>query len=103
MNTTLVVAVVIGVPILLLFMLAGRQLIHAPTLTGVFVVLGSGSLLVMVLTHVAEGLHLFRFMGWGQRHSPGHYLDLVSVYAGIAFLVAASLCPLLRKRDLSSR
>ena len=67
-------------------------------MTNVFLVLGAGSLLVMVLTHVAEGLHLFPTMGWGQRHSPGHYLDLVSVYAGIAFLVAASLCPLLRRQ-----
>ena len=99
MNTTLVVAVVIGVPILLLFILAGRRFMHAPTLTGLFLVLGAGSLLVMVLTHLAEGLRLFPFMGWGQRHSPGHYLDLGSVYAGIAFLVAASLCPLLWRRS----
>jgi hypothetical protein len=82
MNPTLAVALIIGVPIPLLFILAGRRFIHTPTLSGLFVVLGSGSLLVMVLTHVAEGLHLFPSMGWGQRHSPGHYLDLVGVYAG---------------------
>jgi hypothetical protein len=62
-------------------------------------VLGAASLLVMDLTHVAEGLNLFPAMGWGQRYSPGHYLDLLSVYVGIAFLVAASLCPLLRRQD----
>ena len=98
MNATLVVALIIGVPILLLLILAGRQFIRTPTLSGVFLVLGAASLLVMVLTHVAEGLHIFPFMGWGQRRSPGHYLDLGSVYVGVAFLVAASLCPLLRKR-----
>ena len=96
---TLLVAFVIGVPILLLFVLAGRRFVHAPTLSGGFLVLGAASLVVMVLTHVAEGLHLFSFMGWGQRHSPGHYLDLGSVYLGIAFLVAACLCPLLRTRS----
>ena len=98
MNATLVVALVIGVPILLLFILAGQRFVRTPTLSGLFLVLGAGSLLVMVLTHVAEALHLFLFMGWGQRRSPGHYLDLGSIYVGIAFLVAASLCPLLRRR-----
>jgi hypothetical protein len=98
MNMTLTVAIVIGAPILLLVVLSGRRVASAPTVTNVFTLLGATSLLVMVLTHVAEALNLFPTMGWGQRHSVGHYLDLVSVYAGIAFLVAASLCPLLRRR-----
>jgi hypothetical protein len=97
MNMTIVVAVLIGVPISLLFVLATRRFVRIRTLSGLFLMIGSASLLVMVLTHVAEGLHLFPFMGWGQHHSLGHYLDLLSVYAGIAFLVAASLCPLLRR------
>jgi hypothetical protein len=99
-NRTLLLAVAIGVPILLLFMLAGRRFARYPTLSGFFLVLGAGSLVVMVLTHIAEALHLFPFMGWGHSHSAGHYLDLGSVYAGIGFLVAASLCPLLRKDSL---
>jgi hypothetical protein len=95
---TVVVALIIGVPILLLFVLATRRFISRPTVSGAFLVLGAASLSVMVLTHIAEGLRLFPGMGWGRRHSPGHYLDLLSVYAGIAFLVAASLCPLLRRQ-----
>jgi hypothetical protein len=98
MNATLVVALIISVPILLLFILAGRRLLHTRTLSDVLLVVGAGSLLLMVLTHIAEGLHILPFMGWGQRRSLGHYLDLGSVYVGIAFLVAASLCPLLRRR-----
>jgi len=31
-------------------------------------------LAVVVLTHVAEALHLFPWMHWGQEHSVGHYL-----------------------------
>jgi hypothetical protein len=62
---------------------------------------GAGSLFVMVVTHIAEALNLFPSMGWGQRHSFGHALDVVSVYVGIGCLVAASLCPLLRRRNLS--
>jgi hypothetical protein len=37
---------------------------------------------LIVLTHVAEALHLFPFMGWGREHGVGHYQDLAS--AGIA-------------------
>jgi len=103
MNITLVVALAIGAPILLLFVLAGRKFVLAPTLSGLFLVLGSGSLFVMVLTHIAEALNFFPWMGWGQRHSAGHYLDLLSAYLGIGLLVAASLCPLLRRRELRMR
>src|SRR5262245_53939363 len=102
MNMTLVVALLIGAPILLLFILAGRRVLLAPTVSGVFLVVGAGSLFVMVLTHIAEALNLFPSMGWGQRHSPGHTLDVLSVYLGIGFLVAASLCPLLR-RNLTAK
>ena len=35
-------------------------------------VLGVGSMIVVVLTHVCEAFHLFPEMGWGLKHSPGH-------------------------------
>jgi succinate dehydrogenase/fumarate reductase cytochrome b subunit len=40
--------------------------------------LGSASLVLVVLAHVCEGLRLFPTMGWGLEHSAGHYLDLCS-------------------------
>jgi hypothetical protein len=43
---------------------------------------GSGFLLVVVLAHVCETFHLLTGMGWGQEHSPGHYLDLASATLG---------------------
>jgi hypothetical protein len=49
--------------------------------------IGASGLLLVVLTHVAEALHLFPFMGWGLEHSVGHYLDLGS--AGIAVTLFA--------------
>jgi len=49
---------------------------------------GSGCLLVVVLTHVAERWDFLPGMGWGQPDSPGHYLDLFSAIVGIALLVA---------------
>jgi hypothetical protein len=50
---------------------------------------GCGCLTVMVLTHVAERLHILPGMGWGLPDSPGHYLDLVSAIAGIALLLTS--------------
>ena len=45
-------------------------------------------LVIVVLTHIAEELHLFPGMGWGLPDSPGHYLDLVSAAIGGALLIA---------------
>jgi len=47
---------------------------------------GAACLVIVVLTHVAETLHLFPGMGWGQPNSPGHYLDLVSAILGCTLL-----------------
>ena len=45
--------------------------------------LGAGCLLVVVLTHVCEALHLFPSMHWGLKHSVGHYLDFWSAVLGL--------------------
>ena len=47
---------------------------------------GSLCLVVVVLTHVAEELHVFPGMGWGLPNSPGHYLDLYSTIIGLILL-----------------
>ena len=49
--------------------------------------LGAGGLVVVILAHVCEGVHLFPGMGWGLKHSAGHYLDLC------AAIVALTLFP----------
>jgi hypothetical protein len=49
---------------------------------------GVGCLVIVVLTHVCEKLHLFPVMGWGLRNSPGHYLDLSAAILGLAFFPA---------------
>jgi len=45
--------------------------------------------LVVVLTHIAERLHVLPGMGWGLPNSPGHYLDLISAVAGTFLILAA--------------
>ena len=61
-------------------------------------VLGTGFLVVVVLTHVAEALHLFPWMHWGQEHSVGHYLDLWSAVLGLTLFPVGYLMHVLTKR-----
>jgi hypothetical protein len=61
-----------------------------------------GSVIVVVLTHVAEALHIFPSMGWGLPDSAGHYLDLVSAILGCVLLALGLLMALSRRRSRSS-
>jgi hypothetical protein len=59
---------------------------------------GAACLIIVVLTHVAEALHLFPGMGWGQPDSPGHYLDLASAILGCTLLLIGLLGSTLTQR-----
>jgi hypothetical protein len=47
--------------------------------------LGAGCLVIVVLSHLSEALHLFPIMHWGEGHSVGHYLDLSSAFSASHF------------------
>jgi len=66
-------------------LLAGAAIVFASGKTvGAFLQLcGAGCLVVMVLTHVAEALHVLPWMQWGLAQSAGHYLDLGSAVLGL--------------------
>jgi len=53
--------------------------------------IGAACLVVVVLTHLAEALQIFEFMGWGQPDSAGHYLDLTSAILGCTLLAVGLL------------
>jgi len=53
---------------------------------------GCGCLVLMLLTHVAERLHVLPGMGWGMPNSPGHYLDLVSAILGFVYSRRPASC-----------
>jgi len=57
------------------------------TLGRIFLLFSLACLLIVVLTHVAEALHIFPAMGWGLPNSTGHCLDLVSAVLGAALLL----------------
>ena len=51
-----------------------------------------------VLTHVAEHFDLLPSMGWGQPHSPGHYVDLVTFVAGVMLVLIGTVSRIVGKR-----
>ena len=55
--------------------------------------------MVVVLTHVCEGLHLFPWMHWGLEQGIRHYLDFWSAVLGFTLFPVGYLFHALRKRQ----
>ena len=86
MNVTLLKALVVLVPGIMLLIGSITLCRRHKTVYPLLQLLGAGSLVVVALTHVFEALHAFSSMGWGQENSVGHYIDLCSaVLAGTLF------------------
>jgi hypothetical protein len=65
-TATLEKAVVLTVPVALLLRVSVARFARAKTLSAVLQLLGSECLVIVVLTHVAEALHVLRSMGLGR-------------------------------------
>ena len=83
MNVTLFKALVALVPTCMLFSGSAVLFVRRKSESSFLQLLGAGCLVVVVLTHVSEGLHLFPWMHWGLEHSVGHYLDFGSAVLGL--------------------
>ena len=96
MNEILVRTLIAAVPASLL--VAGAVVCSArlKTVAALLQLVGAGALLVVVLAHAFEALHLFAWMNWGLEHSPGHYLDLVSAILGFTLFPLGYLLQALR-------
>src|SRR5882724_1867159 len=81
---TLVRAMVALVPVCMLFFGSVVLFFRGKTVCTFLQLLGAGCLMVVVLTHVSEALHLFPWMHWGMEHSVGHYHDFWSAVFGLA-------------------
>src|SRR2546430_4867493 len=88
MNAALLKGLVALVPVTMLFSGSVVLFFRGKTVGSLLQLLGAGCLVVVVLTHGCEALHLFPFMRWGSPHSLGHDLDLWSAVLGL------TLCPL---------
>ena len=88
MNVTLLKALIVFVPVCILFAWSLISFVHGKAVGSGLQLLGAGCLVAVVLTHVCEALHLLPFMHWGSPSSLGHALDLWSAALGL------TLCPL---------
>jgi hypothetical protein len=98
MNATLSKALVALVPACMLFSGSLVLFFRGKTVSSSLQLLDAGCLVMVVLTHVAEALHLFPWMHWGSEHSVGHYLDLWSAVLGLTLFPIGYLLHALVKR-----
>jgi len=101
MNITLLRALIALVPACML--LSGSLvLFYKRKAVGSFLQLvGSGCLVVVVLTHLSEALHMFPLMHWGLEHSAGHYLDLSSAVLSLTLFPTGYLLHAVRTKRLT--
>src|SRR5206468_9194319 len=81
-----IVRVAIGVTVAALFLGSAVSFTREKTGWRSVQLFGSFCLVVVVLTHAAEALHLLPDMGWGLPNTPGHYLDLCGAVIGLILL-----------------
>jgi len=78
--------------------ISGRALTHK-TISAVLQLVGATCIVVVVLTHFAEALHLLPAMRWGEPDGVGHYVDLFSAVLGVTITAIAYV---LRRREWRS-
>jgi len=83
MNALLLKALVALLPASMLFSGSTILFFRAKTVCSLLQLIGAGCLVLVVLTHICEALHLFPSMHWGLKHSVGHYLDFWSAVLGL--------------------
>jgi succinate dehydrogenase/fumarate reductase cytochrome b subunit len=98
MSVTLLKALVALVPAGILFIGSVFLFRRERTPGSLLQILGAGCLVMVVLTHLCEALHLFPWMQWGSEHSVGHYLDLGSAVLGLTLFPVGYLLHALAKR-----
>jgi len=97
-NATLLKALVAFVPVSMLFSASLVLFFRGKTVSSFLQLLGAGCLMMVVLTHVCEALHLFPWMHWGLEHSVGHYLDFWSAVLGLTLFPIGYLVHALTKK-----
>ena len=83
MNDAVLKSFVALIPACLLFIGAVIISLRRKSLSSIFQLLGTAALVVVVLAHVFEALHVFPRIGWGSQNSVGHYLDLLCAILGV--------------------
>ncbi len=99
MNTELLKALALLVPsgLLLSYSLALRKRAIPWSTLQIF---GALCLIVVVLTHFCEALRVFPWMGWGAKHSLGHYVDFTSAVLGLTLFPAGYVARFIASRTI---
>src|SRR5216683_7887047 len=98
MNVTLLKSLIAFLPAAVLFSGSAVLFFKGKSGCSLLQLLGAACLVVVVLTHVSEALHLFPWMHWGLEHSIGHYLDFGSAVLDLALFPLGYLLDVLTKR-----
>ena len=98
MNGLLLKALIALVPACVLLFGSVVLFLRGKTVSSFLQLLGAGCLVLVVLTHVSEALHLFPWMHWGLEHSVGHYLDFWSAVLGLTLFPIGYLLHAVTKR-----
>jgi hypothetical protein len=69
------------------------------TATTLLQLVGAGCLVVVVVTHIFEALHVMPWIGWGTEQGVGHYLDLGSAVLALVLFPAGYLFQALATRQ----
>ena len=100
MNATLHRALLVLVPASMLFVGSVALFVRAKTVGSLLQLLGAGCLVVVVLAHIFEALHLFPWMNWGLEHSVGHYFDFWNAVLGLTLFPVGYLLHALTRRHV---
>ena len=98
MNVTLLKALAALLPTGVLSSGSVILFLRGKTVGSLLQLVGAGGLVLVVLTHVCEAVHLFPWMQWGLEHSVGHYLDFCSAVLGLTLFPIGYLLHALSKR-----
>jgi hypothetical protein len=83
MNAMLLKALLALVPAGMLFSGSTVLFLRTKSVSSWLQLLGAGCLVMVVLAHIFEALHLFPSMQWGLEDSVGHYLDFWGAVLGL--------------------
>ena len=99
MNPESLKALLAFVPASLLLLGSGIMFNRGKTVGAGMQLVGASAVMLVVLTHICEALHLFPRMHWGLQDSAGHYLDLVSAILGLSLFPIGYLLEVLHYRQ----
>ena len=99
MNVTLVTPLAALAPVCMLLFASAVMFFREKSVPSLLQLVGAGCLVVVVLAHICEALHLFPWMHWGDEHSVGHYLNFGSAILGLTLFPLGYVLHVLTKTD----